>query len=469
MYYADELVIPRNDWIMPETDNMINMLTDIMNARVPELLVSGPRNCGKSWSIIQCELALVEMNPGIQIINLRKYDSDFGGLLNQIDNYVLKYGLVDKRNPFTFHERTKVEPRKHIRFDNGAKIFFAGMDKKNKALGSAIDFAWYNEIQTEDNQEHWTAILGAMEGGRAGNWDNGDKYIAIADLNPTHKKFWAYLRANPIDPDEVAAMKHYYITHEDHPLFYSPNHKKWTNKGVETVSGLDRAYGVGTFDWLRNVKGEFCAAEGVVYPQFVENKNNIYREVKRGEIPDTADWVLSADFGKTASVGFYADCGDKHIRFKEIYRKEMPILEMPQKIKEYQNTYNIADIDYIITDHEHSGRTVLQDAGFSVKPANKRISIKDGIDLVRREMANAGMIFNKNSLDEPCPNLMGRINCLHDELMALVYPPEDKQTPSTADKPDKNCADHAADEMRYRVADYAGTIDISGFGAFDFS
>ena len=463
MLYADEMVIPRHEWLMPSTPNMINMLTDIMNARVPELLVSGPRNCGKSWSIAECELDLVEMYPGIQIINLRKYDSDFGGMLNQWGNYILKYGLVDKRNPFTFHERTKVEPRKHLRFDNGSKIFFAGMDKKNKALGTAVDFAWYNEVQTEDNQEHWTAILGAMEGGRAGNWENGDRYSAIADLNPTHKKFWAYLRAHPVDQDIVPAMKHYYITHEDHPLFYSPEHEKWTQKGVDTVAGLDRAYGVGTFDWLRNVKGEFCAAEGVVYPQFVENKNNIYRQVDRGEIPDSASWILSADFGKTASVGFYADCGGKHIRFKEIYRRDMHILEMPAKIKQYQQTYNIPNIEYIISDHEHSGRTVLQDAGFDVKPADKTVSIKDGIDLVRREMANGTIIFNKSSLDEPCRNLMGRINCMADEFMALAYLPEDKQTPSTADVPDKNCEDHAADDVRYRVVDYAQRVSMPSF------
>ena len=92
-----------------------------------------------------------------------------GALLSQWDQDILKYGLVDRRNPFTFNNSTKKDPRTHILFNNGSKIIFAGMDKPNKALGTAIDFAWYNEVQLEENQEHWSAVLGAMEGGRAGN------------------------------------------------------------------------------------------------------------------------------------------------------------------------------------------------------------------------------------------------------------------------------------------------------------
>ena len=252
--------IPRKPWIYPESPNIQALMKDIMNAKVPEILVSGPRNCGKSWIISQCELTLAELYPGIQILNLRHEMSAMGALLSQWDNYILEYGLDDKRNPFTFHSSTKKEPRTHILCDNGSKILFAGMDKPNKALGTAIDFAFYNEIQLEEKQEHWSATLGAMEGGRAGNWGDG-KSLAIADMNPTHKKFWAYLRANPEDENAVPAMKHYRVKHIDHPHFYVWLKKQWTHKGRGTVDGLDRAYIIGTFDHMRNVLGEFCSAE----------------------------------------------------------------------------------------------------------------------------------------------------------------------------------------------------------------
>ena len=450
--------IPRHPWIYPESPNMRALMGDIMNARVPEILVSGPRNCGKSWVIGQCELSLCEMYAGIQILNVRHEMSAMGALLNQWDNYILKYGLVDDRNPFTFHSSTKEEPRTHIKFDNGSKIIFAGMDKPNKALGTAIDLVWYNEIQLEERQEHWSAILGAMEGGRAGNWPGG-KYLAIADMNPTHKKFWAYLRANPIDEAETPAMKHYRIQHIDHPMFFSWQHEKWTYKGKDTVDGLDRAYVVGSFDWLRNRKGEFCNAEGAVFPQFDPERHNI--PVERGHIPDSATWNLSTDFGKISSTSFYAKTDDRHIRFKEIYRKGISINEIVEKIKGMQEKYNIPDIECIHADHEHNGRAVLQEAGFHVIPADKTVSIKDGIEIMRHAFTNDRLILNKNSLDEPDQTLA--INCGADELLALSYKPEDKMTGSKSDDlPDPKCQDHAVDEKRYHcVAEMARpTIDL---------
>lgn len=441
--------IPRNPWLMPESPNMQALLTDIMNAKVPEILVSGPRNCGKSWTISQCELTLAEMYPGIQILNLRHEMSAMGALLSQWDNYILKYGLVDKRNPFSFNNSTKKEPRTHIQFDNGSTILFAGMDKPNKALGTAIDLCFYNEIQLEDNQTHWSAVLGAMEGGRAGNWGSG-KYLAIADMNPTHKKFWAYLRANPLDEDETPAMKHYKVRHIDHPQFFVWTKQRWTNKGQDTVDGLDRAYVPGTFDHMRNVLGEFCAAEGAVYPQFIPKKHNV--PIDRDEISEHATWRLSADHGNIASVGFYAQSGDHHIRFKEIYRQGLSPNDIIAKIKAMQITYRIPNIEYVIADHEHSARTIFREAGFHVVDADKKVSVKDGIDIVRHALTNERIQFNANSLDDPDPHLT--INCLVDELLALAYKPEEKQTGSKQDDlPDPKCQDHAADDLRYYCVD----------------
>ena len=74
--------ISRKPWVMPESPNMLALMSDIMNARVPEILVSGPRNSGKSWTISQCELSLAEMYPGIQILNLRSEMNAMGGLLS---------------------------------------------------------------------------------------------------------------------------------------------------------------------------------------------------------------------------------------------------------------------------------------------------------------------------------------------------------------------------------------------------
>ena len=448
--------IPRQPWIYPDSPNIRALMTDIMNAKVPEILVSGPRNCGKSWIIAQCELTLAEMYPGIQILNIRHEMSAMGALLNQWDNDILEYGLDDRRNPFTFHSSTKSEPRTHIRCNNTSKIMFAGMDKPNKALGTALDFAFYNEVQLEAKETHWSAILGSMEGGRAGNWGDG-KYLAIADMNPTHKRFWAYLRAHPDDENEVPAIKHYYVKHIDHPQFYVWDLETWTNKGSNTVGGLDRAYIVGTFDHMRNALGEFCSAEGAVYPQYNPKVHDI--DLRRDDIPFHAKWRFSCDWGSINAVGLYAEYDGIHYMFKEIYRKFESVQDILARMKAFETTYHIPDITDTFVDHEIDNRFQVTESGYRYTLAAKRE--KAGcIEDVKYALANGLIYFNKHSLDDPDPKLAGKLQRLTHELLALAYKTEDNNTRSD-NLPDTKHPDHACDHLQYYVVGCAVRPQIS--------
>ena len=170
---------------------------------------------------------------------------------------------------------------------------------------------------------------------------------------------------------------------------------------------------------MRNVLGEFCSAEGAVYPQFIPSKHNV--PIDRNDISEYATWRLSTDFGNISSTGFYAEHDNKHIRFKEIYRQGLSINDIILKIKAMQETYRIPETECVFADHEHNGRKIMQEAGFNVRIADKSVSLKDGIDMVRHALVNDSIKFNSNSLDEPDPHLT--INCLVDELLALAYKP----------------------------------------------
>ena len=452
--------IPRHPWIMPESPNMQALMSDIMNAKVPELLVSGPRNCGKSWIISQCELSLAEMYPGIQIINLRHEMAAMGGLLNQWDKYILEYGLDDPRNPFTFHNSTKKEPRTHIQFDNGSTILFAGMDKPNKALGTAVDFAYYNEIQLEYNKAHWTAILGAM-GGRAGNW-GGEKSLAIADMNPTHKKFWAYLRANPEDEDAIPEMKHYRVRHKDRPDFFVWPLQRWTNRGRSRVDYLDSRYTRGTFDHMRNVLGKFCNAEGAVYPMYNPKVHDV--EINRDKFGVDCKWYYAADWGRINAVGVYVgEPNGQHFLFKEIYRKDESAEEIADRLTGLVNKYRLPKFSSGTTDHESNGRRAFINAGFPVLPVNKSKGLASRIEAVKSALKHEKIKFNTDSLEEPDPKL-DEFQRLIDELPALHYKDEDRQTGGRGDNlPDPQCEDHACDHLQYHVAEHmeSETDDIS--------
>ena len=417
------------------------------------MLVSGPRNCSKSWTISQCELTLAELYAGIQILNLRHEMSAMGALLNQWDTYILKYGLVDKRNPFTFHSSTKKEPRTHIAFDNGSKILFAGMDKPNKALGTALDFVFYNEIQLEAKQEHWSAVLGAMEGGRAGNWGDG-KYLAIADMNPTHKRFWAYLRAHPEDENQVPAMKHYWVKHMDHPLFYNWQKKQWLEKGSRTVDGLDRAYVPGTFDHMRNVLGEFCNAEGAVYSMFDTQRH--VQPMQRQDFTvngkfGVPKWRMSVDFGSGSinALGLIAYTPEDkfHRVFKEIYKSEIQVSEFIRLSDKLLDNYQIpkSAIEICYADHQTECWKQMRDAGYPIKLADKEVVA--GVETCKRVIGDGRWIVNSDSLYDPDMRIPIR-QYLH-EVLAYSYKPDDKKNGSVSDDNPQKGDDHAMDWKRY--------------------
>lgn len=444
--------IPRQPWIVPDSPNMIALMTDIMNARVPEILVSGPRNGGKSWIISECELSLAEMRPGIQILNLRSEMNAMGGMLSQWDTHILKYGLDDTRNPFTFHNSTKKEPRTHIQFENGSKILFAGMDKPNKALGTAVDFAYYNEVQLEWNETHWSAILGAMEGGRAGNWDG--KSLAIADMNPTHKRFWAYLRAHPEDENVVSAMKHYRVTHRDHPHFYVWPRQQWTNKGRRTVDGLDRAYVLGTFDHMRNVLGEFCNAEGAVYPMFDPQRH--VQPMQRQDFTENGKfgvpkWRMSVDFGSGSinALGLiaYTPQDRMHRVFKEIYKSEIQVSEFIRLADKLLDAYQIpkSAIEVCYADHQTECWKQMRDAGYPIKLADKEVIA--GVETCKRVIGDGRWIVNSDSLFEPDMRIPIR-RYVH-EVLGYSYKPDEKKNGSVNDDKPQKGDDHTMDWKRY--------------------
>ena len=429
---------------MPDSPKVLAAMGAIMSGAFPEMLISGPRNCGKSFPINHCLFGLHEINPGFQSQVVRLEMKTMDKVYSQLNNKVLYYGLDDKRNPFEFKHSSKSDPRPHILFDNGGKMAFAGMDNSEKALGGEMDLCYYNEVHREHRQSHWSDLLGCMEGGRAGNW--GGKSMMLGDANPGPKKHWLLQR------EKENKLTHYQFRHTDHRLFYSHAAKKWTQQGIDTVRGLKRAYPYGSYEYLRMVLGIWCAATGMVYTQFTE-KDNV-KSVKRDEISVDAKWSISCDYGRVNAVGVYSRHDGKSILFKEIYRKDESVNVICERINDIKTKYKIDKFKSGVGDHEFNGKQIMKDAGLPIKPANKTVSVKDGIELVRKEFDNNTLIINKHSLEDPDPKLTDGINCSVDELMALRYKEEAKMTGSrTDDLPDQSCKDHAADHIRYHIVD----------------
>ena len=183
------------------------------------------------------------------------------------------------------------------------------MTIQTRFSGGKLDLAIYNQAEREENPGNWSKLLGCLAGSRAGNWilkDGSTHWRAIADANPSYKKHWLMGRVDD------GAIQRFKFTHKEHPLCYDWVNMCNTEYGDRLIADLEQAHIKGSHDYLRLVKGIWASAEGMVYPQYIEDEHNV--PIMRNDIASDATWRLSCDFGKTSSSAFYADSGDSHIQ-----------------------------------------------------------------------------------------------------------------------------------------------------------
>ena len=429
-------------YILPKSPT----IRDFLSCKDVEILISGPRHCAKSYTILRYQLALHEMMPNFQSAIYRHEMTSMGHVYAQLNNKILRYPLDDKRNPFVFKHSSKEEPRPHILFENGGKCVFGGMDNSDKALGGELDFAFYNQGEQETKEKHISDILGCMEGGRAGNWKtkSGLRHQLVIDANPSTPMHFLLGRV------ENGSMTRFDFTHKDHPLFYCWENRQWSKQGVETVKGLLRAYPEG-YMRDRMVYGLWKGAEGMVYPQF--NKADHVKEIRRGDISVDAKWRYACDWGNINAVGLYADnYNGKHVMFKEIYRQGESVKDIIARMKAFETKYDIPKITEVLPDHEVDNRHQLVDAGYQYRLPKKYEKV-GAIERVKTAFSDNLIVFNHNSLDHPDTELIGKPQRLTDEILSLAYKPDDRKTGSKDDDlPDKkNCPNHACDHLQYYI------------------
>lgn len=120
------------------------------------------------------------------------------------------------------------------------------------------------------------------------------KPIRLWDLNPSNP--YASIYTEYIDryqdPAIAEAMGGYQYQH-----FTIADNLSVTD---ERRREIEAEYTVGTIRYRRNILGERCIAEGLVYPQFVDNEDDYY--ITAGEVPnDTRPILIGQDFGGNKS------------------------------------------------------------------------------------------------------------------------------------------------------------------------
>ena len=434
--------------LIPFKDNLISMESDVVldfyGCRDTEVLVSGPRNCAKSMAMWMRTLSLHEKNPNFQSAVIRaEMKSISDTVIPQLFNKVFKYPPGHRKNPFDLYGG--INRPQHIQFKNGGRMTFGGMDDPGKVLGGEYDLIVYNQPERERRERAWLDLIGCGEGGRCGNWIvDGEPFFQImGDANPDAKTHWLMGRV------AQGMMRHIQFTHKDNPLLYRGD--DWTLQGRKTRDGLKKRF---TGYMLRRmVYGEWCAAEGVVYPMF-ENKEmglKHIKPVKRDDIGSDWKWFMSVDYGSNnpSVCQLWATSSDhsRHILFREAYLSGLHITRFLPYI---EGTKGSEYVQTIFGDHDSGHNDYLREQGYHVTDAQKKNMKILGIDLCKELLSDQdNVIFNSNSLwHGPDPLLDGKAQRTTDEFPLYSYKEDDRRKGDYTDEDPIKKWDHGMDSFR---------------------
>lgn len=182
----------------------------------------------------------------------------------------------------------------------------------------------------------------------------------------------------------------------------------------------------------RFILGEWCLAEGIVYPQFDRTQH-----VKRLEEPQ-GKWYISVDYGtlNAFSAGLWCYDGNTAYRAAEWYysgREQRRQLTNAQYLKHIQTLAEGKKIESVIVDPSAASFiTELRQAGLTVRKG--RNDVVDGIRRVSTALQQGKLLFSPDCRD-----------CIRE---FSLYRWDEK---AAEDRPIKE-NDHAMDDVRYFVS-----------------
>lgn len=415
---------------------------ELMKCREPEVLLCGPAGTGKSygalWKMHLCALA----NPGMAGLMVRKTHVSLTatGLVTfreHIAKDAIETGLV------RWYGGSSEKPPAYI-YANGSTITVGGMDKPDKVMSSEFDLIFVQE-STELTIEDWEKL-----NTRARNGKMSFQQL-IADCNPQMPTHWLKKRCD----DGRTVMLH--SRHEDNPVLFSPDGQV-TVRGAAYLALLDNLTGV---RYLRLRKGQWAAAEGVIYEDWSEDLHLTDRKI----LPYEWTRMWSIDFGYTNPFVWQMWAIDPDGRMwleKEIYRSKTLVEDHCKRILEVVTKQDGVTWKYpkprsIVCDHDAEDRATFErHIGLSTRPAQKTVS--DGIQAVQARLRPAGdgkprLFICRNALVDRDEELAaaGKPISTQQEIPGYVWTPGLDGRPVKEDP--LKLDDHGADALRYLCAE----------------
>ena len=265
---------------------------EIQSLDVPEFIISGPSETGKTLAALaRCD-SLCRRYPGAQGAIVRKVRADMDStVIKKFNEFFVKGRDV---RPFGGESPSFYE------YDNDSRLWIGGMDRPGKVLSGDLDFVYENQAEELKLEDHET--LSTRTTGRAGHMPFGQVF---GDCNPGGPSHWILRRPR---------LKVLQSKHEDNPTLFTAD-GKITERGKATMETLDALTGV-RYQRLR--LGLWMQAEGIVYSEF--DSNNITDDEPDPALP--IELAVDEGYIDPRVILFIQRTPDRILIFDEIYHSK---------------------------------------------------------------------------------------------------------------------------------------------------
>lgn len=425
----------------------------LLACRDDEVLIAGAAGTGKTvGALYKVHLAMMKY-PGAKALLVRKTALSLASTTLETWR---KHVIVDSiaTREISYYGGSREEPAQYRYHRNGSKVVLGGMDKPTKIMSSEYDLIFADEC-TEFFIQDWEAFGTRLRNGMM------PYSQLIGACNPDAEHHFIKQRAN----DGLITLLT--SVHEDNPK-YANRDGTLTDAGKAYITGkLDKLTGV---RYLRLRKGQWAAAEGVIYEEWNPAAHLIDR------MPDGwEDWVRwwVIDFGYTNPFVLQCWAEDPDGRlylYREIYHTGRLVEDHVKKIigivTNPDGSWKEPRPRAVICDHDAEDKATFERHA-KMATVNAHKAVTPGLEAVQLRMREAGdgkprIFILRDALVERDQSLKeaGKPTCTAEEVTSYVWAkgPDGKPAKEEPEKKD----DHGCDGMRYVVAEK----DLKGRPAF---
>ncbi len=410
----------------------------LMEARDPEVVISGPAGTGKSLACLQKMHMVMLLSRGARGLIVRKTLASLGSTaLVTWREKVVAEALSARLVKFYGGSR---EEAAGYRYSNRSNVVIGGLDKSTKIMSSDYDMIYVQEA-TELVTDDWEALTTRLRHGIVSFQQ------LLADCNPNAPQHWLNQRA--LSGRTVMLFSQ----HRDNPLLYNDD-------GTQTAIGKDYLAKLEALTGVRRARlyeGKWVAAEGLVFEEY---DPAIHLADPIAKLPEGWTLYLAVDFGYRnpfVCQWWAIDTDGRMWLYREIYKTGRLVEDHAKQIKAIMERAGEPMPRAVVCDHDAEDRATLErHLGLSTVAAIKTVS--DGVQNVQSRLkvqadGKPRLFLCRDAVVERDTELADskKPASTVEEIAEYVWDPTQMAGKPVKDTPLK-LHDHGMDGMRYAAA-----------------